>query len=75
MFLMLKVLCSSASQCPEICTSSVIKSPPSMWKKASIQWGMGIVSSQVCVIGSGTVDRFCETILVEAMSGPCIWKG
>ena len=48
MILIAKVLYSSAVQCAEIIILNVINSPPSMWKKARIQWGMGIVSSQVC---------------------------
>ena len=39
--------------------------PLSMWKKARIQWGMGMVNSQVLVIGGGMVDIFYETILVS----------
>ena len=60
-----KVLCISAVWCAEIITSNVISSPPSMWKKANIQWGMGIVSSQVYEIGWGSVDRFVGQFLYK----------
>ena len=48
-----------------IVTSNLIISPPLMWKKAKILWGMGIENSQVLVIGSGRVDRFVRQFLVS----------
>ena len=60
-----KVLNSSSVWCAEIVTSNVIKSPPLMWKKVNIQWGMGIVSSQVCEISWHSLDRFIRWFLLK----------
>ena len=63
-----KLLKASADWCAEIVMLNVINSPSSIWKKWRIQWGMGMVNSQVRVIGVGSLDRFCKTILLcEAM--------
>ena len=39
-----------------------------MWKALVIQKGMGMVNTQLCVIGVGTMDRFVRRFLCEAMS-------
>ena len=61
---MLKELSSSTSRCAKIVISNVINKPLSIWKNAKTQKGMGIVSSQACVIGWGVLDsfvrQFCE---------------
>ena len=33
-----------------------------MWKALVIQKGMGMVNTQFCVIGVGSLDRFFKTI-------------
>ena len=53
-----KLLNSSVSWCAETVTFIVINNPLSMWKKCKIQWGMGMVNSQDCVIGVGRLDEF-----------------
>ena len=37
-----------------------------MWKALVIQMGMGMVNTQFCVIGVGSVDRFVRRFLYEA---------
>ena len=39
-----------------------------MWKALVIQKGMGMVNTQFCVIGVGSLDRFVRRFLCEAMS-------
>ena len=70
MISMVNMLFGSADWCAKIVTLKVINSPSSMWKKANIQWGMGIVSSQVCEIGWGMVDRFVRRFLFKQI----LWK-
>ena len=48
---MLKELSSSASQYAEIVISNVINKSLSILKKVKIQWGIGIVSSQMVEAG------------------------
>ena len=49
---------SSLVRCNEIAIWNVIKRPSSIWKALVIQKGMGMVNTQLCVIGVGSVDRF-----------------
>ena len=53
---------SSFVRCNEIATCIVIKRPSSIWKALVIQKGMGMVNTQFCVIGVGSLDSFCKTI-------------
>ena len=48
---MLKMLKKYSVWCTKIVTLNMIMSSPSKWKKASVQWGMGMENSQVCDIG------------------------
>ena len=60
---------SSLVRCNEIAIWKVIKRPSSIWKALVIQKGMGMVNTQLCVIGVGSLDRFVRRFLCEAMSG------
>ena len=59
---------SSPVRCNEIAIWNVIIRPSSIWKALVIQMGIGILKTQFCVIGVGSVDRFVRRFLYEAMS-------